>query len=93
MAMTGFYRTMIRPRTSRPLSMLKYDPVVKRQVLFLEQKRVILKMLIVAATLHIGREDAYCLVTAMIQVGLSQVGTAICTLTVAKVEGRFRWYV
>jgi hypothetical protein len=77
MAMTGFYRTMRRPRTSRPLSMLKYDPVgtctfsaslsytlrrtfftfprllgvgktvradvflptVKKQVLFLEQKR------------------------------------------------------
>jgi large subunit ribosomal protein L33 len=39
MAMTGYYRTMVRPRTSRPLSMLKYDPVVKRQVLFLEQKR------------------------------------------------------
>ena len=27
MAMTGYYRTMIRPRTSRPLSMMKYDPV------------------------------------------------------------------
>ncbi|KAK7887311.1 hypothetical protein LTR67_009731 [Exophiala xenobiotica] len=39
MAMTGFYRTMVRPRASRPLSMMKYDPVVKRQVLFLEQKR------------------------------------------------------
>ncbi|RDI80367.1 hypothetical protein Vi05172_g9642 [Venturia inaequalis] len=39
MAMTGFYRTMTRPRTSRPLSMMKYDPVVKKQVLFLEQKR------------------------------------------------------
>ncbi|KAJ9614178.1 hypothetical protein H2200_002314 [Cladophialophora chaetospira] len=39
MAMTGYYRTMVRPRTSRPLSMLKYDPVVKKQVLFLEQKR------------------------------------------------------
>ena len=39
MAMTGFYRTLVRPRASRPLSMMKYDPVVKRQVLFLEQKR------------------------------------------------------
>ncbi|OAP55965.1 ribosomal protein L33 [Fonsecaea erecta] len=39
MALTGYYRTMVRPRTSRPLSMMKYDPVVKRQVLFLEQKR------------------------------------------------------
>jgi large subunit ribosomal protein L33 len=37
MAMTGYYRTLRRPRASRPLSMLKYDPVVKRQVLFLEQ--------------------------------------------------------
>lgn len=36
MAMTGFYRTMIRPRAHRPLSMLKYDPVVKKKVLFLE---------------------------------------------------------
>ncbi|EXJ90722.1 50S ribosomal protein L33 [Capronia coronata CBS 617.96] len=39
MAMTGYYRTLVRPRASRPLSMMKYDPVVKRQVLFLEQKR------------------------------------------------------
>ncbi|KAF2860536.1 hypothetical protein K470DRAFT_270592 [Piedraia hortae CBS 480.64] len=39
MAMTGYYKTFTRPRTARPLSMLKYDPVVKRQVLFLEQKR------------------------------------------------------
>lgn len=36
MAMTGFYRTMVRPRTHRPLSMLKYDPVVRKKVLFLE---------------------------------------------------------
>ncbi|KAJ5105778.1 hypothetical protein NUU61_003125 [Penicillium alfredii] len=36
MAMTGYYRTLIRPRTHRPLSMLKYDPVVKKKVLFLE---------------------------------------------------------
>ncbi|KAJ6095915.1 hypothetical protein N7486_006661 [Penicillium sp. IBT 16267x] len=36
MAMTGYYRTMTRPRTHRPLSMLKYDPVVKKTVLFLE---------------------------------------------------------
>jgi len=27
MALTGYYKTMIRPRTHRPLSMLKYDPV------------------------------------------------------------------
>lgn len=27
MAMTGYYRTLIRPRAHRPLSMLKYDPV------------------------------------------------------------------
>jgi len=66
MAMTGYYKTFSRPRTHRPLSMLKYDPVgkhahserllqtaafgcldtllkpsdaVKKQVLFLEQKR------------------------------------------------------
>lgn len=36
MAMTGYYRTMVRPRVHRPLSMLKYDPVVKKKVLFLE---------------------------------------------------------
>ncbi|KAF6227556.1 hypothetical protein HO173_012195 [Letharia columbiana] len=39
MALTGYYRTLRRPRVHRPLSMLKYDPVVKKQVLFLEQKR------------------------------------------------------
>ncbi|KAA8644536.1 hypothetical protein EYZ11_006881 [Aspergillus tanneri] len=36
MAMTGYFRTMVRPRAHRPLSMLKYDPVVKKKVLFLE---------------------------------------------------------
>ncbi|OQN98421.1 hypothetical protein B0A48_10540 [Cryoendolithus antarcticus] len=39
MAQTGFFMTFRRPRTHRPLSMLKYDPVVKKKVLFLEQKR------------------------------------------------------
>lgn len=39
MAMTGYFRTMIRPRQHRPLSMMKYDPVVKKHVLFLEAKR------------------------------------------------------
>ncbi|OAL52507.1 hypothetical protein IQ07DRAFT_374970 [Pyrenochaeta sp. DS3sAY3a] len=27
MAMTGYYRTMQRPRAHRPLSMMKYDPI------------------------------------------------------------------
>ncbi|KAL9008498.1 MAG: hypothetical protein Q9173_006382 [Seirophora scorigena] len=27
MAMTGYYRTLRRPRAHRPLSMMKYDPV------------------------------------------------------------------
>ena len=27
MAMTGYYRTMMRPRANNPLSMLKYDPI------------------------------------------------------------------
>jgi large subunit ribosomal protein L33 len=27
MALTGFFMTFRRPRTHRPLSMLKYDPV------------------------------------------------------------------
>ncbi|CAD6449342.1 15cc5dfa-dfaf-4211-a763-beb4d53b0c08 [Sclerotinia trifoliorum] len=39
MALTGYYKTLIRPRAHRPLSMLKYDPVVRKKVLFLEQKR------------------------------------------------------
>ncbi|KAK3638913.1 hypothetical protein LTR56_012826 [Elasticomyces elasticus] len=30
MAMTGYYKTFSRPRTHRPLSMLKYDPVGER---------------------------------------------------------------
>ena len=25
--MTGYYRTLMRPRAHRPLSMLKYDPI------------------------------------------------------------------
>ncbi|KAI5296256.1 hypothetical protein KEM52_004882 [Ascosphaera acerosa] len=39
MAMTGYYKTFTRPRTARPLSFLKYDPVVRKKVLFLEAKR------------------------------------------------------
>ncbi|KAI0200955.1 hypothetical protein F4808DRAFT_146900 [Astrocystis sublimbata] len=39
MAMTGFFYQFSRPRTTRPMSMLKYDPVVRKKVLFLEQKR------------------------------------------------------
>ena len=27
MALTGYYRTLRRPRLHRPLSMMKYDPV------------------------------------------------------------------
>lgn len=27
MAMTGYYKTLVRPRQHHPLSMLKYDPV------------------------------------------------------------------
>ncbi|KAK1913568.1 hypothetical protein P3342_012326 [Pyrenophora teres f. teres] len=38
MAMTGYYRTM-QDRAHQPLSMLKYDPIVRKQVLFLEAKR------------------------------------------------------
>jgi len=36
MAMTGYYRTMTRPRPHRPLRMVTYAPVVKKKVLFLE---------------------------------------------------------
>ncbi|KAI0175297.1 hypothetical protein BJ166DRAFT_514369 [Pestalotiopsis sp. NC0098] len=39
MAMTGFFYTFTRPRTSHPMSMLKYDPIIRKKVLFLEQKR------------------------------------------------------
>ncbi|KAJ1337957.1 large subunit ribosomal protein L33 [Microdochium nivale] len=39
MAMTGFFYQFSRPRTSKPMSMLKYDPIVRKKVLFLEQKR------------------------------------------------------
>ncbi|KAI1197833.1 hypothetical protein F5X97DRAFT_167993 [Nemania serpens] len=39
MAMTGFFYQFARPRDARPMSMLKYDPVVRKKVLFLEQKR------------------------------------------------------
>ncbi|KAH9907314.1 hypothetical protein F4778DRAFT_531129 [Xylariomycetidae sp. FL2044] len=39
MAMTGFFYQFARPRAARPMSMLKYDPVVRKKVLFLEQKR------------------------------------------------------
>jgi len=39
LAMTGYFKTFRRARTARPLSFLKYDPVVCRKVLFLEQKR------------------------------------------------------
>ncbi|KAH7040814.1 uncharacterized protein B0I36DRAFT_358064 [Microdochium trichocladiopsis] len=39
MAMTGFFYQFTRPRTSKPMSMLKYDPIVRKKVLFLEQKR------------------------------------------------------
>ncbi|KAL7274287.1 hypothetical protein RUND412_002812 [Rhizina undulata] len=29
MAMTGYYKTLVRPRLHRPLSMIKYDPIGK----------------------------------------------------------------
>ncbi|KAI4738331.1 hypothetical protein E4T50_11203 [Aureobasidium sp. EXF-12298] len=31
MALTGYYKTLVRPRQHRPLSMLKYDPVELRK--------------------------------------------------------------
>ncbi|KAH6618105.1 hypothetical protein B0J18DRAFT_271578 [Chaetomium sp. MPI-SDFR-AT-0129] len=39
MAMTGYFYTFTRPRTALPMSMIKYDPIIRRRVLFLEQKR------------------------------------------------------
>ncbi|KAK2014252.1 hypothetical protein LZ32DRAFT_202823 [Colletotrichum eremochloae] len=39
MAATGYFYTFKRLRTASPMSMLKYDPIVRRKVLFLEQKK------------------------------------------------------
>ncbi|KYK54916.1 mitochondrial 54S ribosomal protein YmL39 [Drechmeria coniospora] len=39
MAMTGFFYTFKRPRTSPMMGMLKYDPIVRKKVLFLETKK------------------------------------------------------
>ncbi|EJP65640.1 hypothetical protein ACQRIT_003698 [Beauveria bassiana] len=39
MAMTGFFYTFKRPRTALPMGLLKYDPIVRKKVLFLESKR------------------------------------------------------
>ncbi|CAP66834.1 uncharacterized protein PODANS_4_6710 [Podospora anserina S mat+] len=39
MAQTGYFYTFTRPRVGIPMSMIKYDPIVRRRVLFLEQKR------------------------------------------------------
>ncbi|KAM7207479.1 hypothetical protein V8F20_002165 [Naviculisporaceae sp. PSN 640] len=39
MAQTGYFYTFTRPRVAHPMSMLKYDPIVRRKVLFLESKR------------------------------------------------------
>ncbi|KAH7367515.1 hypothetical protein B0T11DRAFT_275433 [Plectosphaerella cucumerina] len=39
MAMTGFFYTFNRVRASAPLSMLKYDPIIRKKVLFLETKK------------------------------------------------------
>ncbi|KAH6647479.1 hypothetical protein BKA67DRAFT_662266 [Truncatella angustata] len=39
MAMTGYFYSFTRPRTANPMSMLKYDPIIRKKVLFLEQKR------------------------------------------------------
>ncbi|OAA79305.1 hypothetical protein V2A60_006584 [Cordyceps javanica] len=39
MAMTGFFYTFKRPRTALPMGLMKYDPIVRKKVLFLESKR------------------------------------------------------
>ncbi|WDK09027.1 50S ribosomal protein L33 [Colletotrichum graminicola] len=39
MAATGYFYTFKRLRTASPMSMLKYDPIIRRKVLFLEQKK------------------------------------------------------
>ncbi|AOW02916.1 YALI0C15323p [Yarrowia lipolytica CLIB122] len=37
-AKTGVMRTVFRPRVARPITQVKYDPIVKRMVLFEETK-------------------------------------------------------
>ncbi|KAH7319768.1 hypothetical protein B0I35DRAFT_478088 [Stachybotrys elegans] len=39
MAMTGFFYAYKRPRTAPLMSLLKYDPIVRKKVLFLETKK------------------------------------------------------
>ncbi|KAG9528505.1 hypothetical protein KCU93_g4327, partial [Aureobasidium melanogenum] len=39
MALTGYYKTLVRPRQHRPLSMLKYDPVEEDQTNEKEKKK------------------------------------------------------
>jgi large subunit ribosomal protein L33 len=39
MAMTGWFYTFTRPRTAPLMSMMKYDPIVRKKVLFLETKK------------------------------------------------------
>ncbi|PQE21469.1 ribosomal L33 protein [Rutstroemia sp. NJR-2017a BBW] len=34
MALTGYYKTLVRPRAHRPLSMLKYDPVGESSLVY-----------------------------------------------------------
>ncbi|TRM62290.1 hypothetical protein BD626DRAFT_570006 [Schizophyllum amplum] len=38
-AQTGFFYTRVRPRLGPRLSSVKYDPVVKSRVLFVENKK------------------------------------------------------
>ncbi|KIJ54283.1 hypothetical protein M422DRAFT_221818 [Sphaerobolus stellatus SS14] len=38
-AQTGFFYTKTRPRLSPKLTAIKYDPVVKARVLFIESKK------------------------------------------------------
>jgi large subunit ribosomal protein L33 len=39
MAMTGFFYTFKRPRTSPLMGLMKYDPIIRKRVLFLETKK------------------------------------------------------
>ncbi|GMM30483.1 mitochondrial 54S ribosomal protein YmL39 [Martiniozyma asiatica (nom. inval.)] len=38
-AQTGYRRALLIPRTMKPLTMIKYDPIVQRHVLFTESKK------------------------------------------------------
>lgn len=62
MAMTGYYKTLIRPRTHRPLSMLKYDPVGMNTPTFdpsVVKRQQLCSMRSCAALVQMGHRTSY----------------------------------